>query len=192
MFGLTSESRAPFVPHLSRGRPRHVGNLRGAVRVAWVGRLGAPSNCLRMRGRDETALSTSGSVLSPRRPWRPTTARTGAFVSRQTSCPRREQLPVNQLRFSHVSSPRRLFFGQVLEAIRVDRSDPLPNPQLIEQAAAPLLAAPVVAHSLGDELNVDPIASHAYGAWSNDHFTMVDSQPLSAPTSGRSVGPRRD
>jgi hypothetical protein len=37
----------------------------------------------------------------------------------------------------------------------VDRSDPLQNPQGIEQAAAPLLAVLVVAHSLGDELDVD-------------------------------------
>ena len=50
---LSDDSALPFVPHLSRGRPRDVGNLRGAVRVAWVGRLGAPSNCSRVHGRDE-------------------------------------------------------------------------------------------------------------------------------------------
>jgi hypothetical protein len=36
------------------------------------------------------------------------------------------------------------------------RSDPLPDPQLIKQAA-PLLAVLVVAHSLGDELDSDQI-----------------------------------
>jgi hypothetical protein len=48
---LSDDSPLPFVPHLSRGRPRRVGNLRGAVRVAWVGRLRAPSNCSRVRGQ---------------------------------------------------------------------------------------------------------------------------------------------
>ncbi len=50
-----------------------------------------------------------------------------------------------------------LLFLKMLEDIRVDRSDPLPNPQLIEQAAAPLLPVLVVAHSFGDELGVDSI-----------------------------------
>jgi len=51
----------------------------------------------------------------------------------------------------------------------VDLSDPLPNPQLIEQAAAPLLLVLIVAHSLGDKLGVDSRATRT---------GLVDDRPV--------------
>ena len=71
--------------------------------------------------------------------------------------------------------------GHVLEVHGVDRSDPLPNPQLIEQAAAPLLAVLVVAHSLGDELSVDRIREpHIRG--------LVDNRPVDLGPEGARRG----
>jgi hypothetical protein len=93
---LSDDSALPFVPHLSRGRPRHVTSESPRGRPGRVGRSTQSRRgiCSRGRGRDEIALASQDHVEGngPRADRHsrqgaahegPTTARTGAFVSRQ-------------------------------------------------------------------------------------------------------------
>jgi hypothetical protein len=127
---LSSPVRPAFV---AADRDTSPANLRGGVPVAWVGRLKSRRRiCPKVRDRDEQRSSqdpVEGKGPRADRHSRPsahegpTTARRGAFVSRQHPAlgeDNRRSISSGSATWARLGAA----FGQVLEAIRVNQSLP--------------------------------------------------------------------